>query len=371
MNDEVPFVDLNAARDDLGGDLEAAVARVVASGWYLLGEELEKFEADFASFCEVRNCVGVGSGLSALELSLRAAGIGPGDEVIVPAYTWIASWLAISNVGATPVGAEVEPETYNLDPAAAAAVVTERTAAIMPVHLRGEMAPMKPLRELADARKLFLLEDAAQAHGAIRDGKRAGSSGDAAGLSFYPSKNLGAIGDGGAVTTNDDQLAERIRLLRNYGTRNRYEIEVAGQNSRLAEVQAAALRAQLPHLDRWNAARADLARRYDDGLADISAITRPQVQPRSKPVWHFYFIGSRERDRLREDLAAQGVGTLVHYPVLPHLSPAYAELGLPRGSFPVAERLADEVLSLPMHPFVGDKAERVIEAVRETVDSRV
>jgi dTDP-4-amino-4,6-dideoxygalactose transaminase len=365
---DIPFVDLGAARDDLGGALEGAVSRVLASGWYLLGEELERFEAEFAEYCEVPHCVGVGSGLSALELSLRAAGIGPGDEVIVPAYTWIASWLAITNVGATPVGAEVEPETYNLDPAAAAAALTERTAAIMPVHLRGEVAAMEPLRELASSHGLFLLEDAAQAHGARRDGRRSGAIGDAAGFSFYPSKNLGAIGDGGAVTTADAELAEQVRLLRNYGTRNRYEIEISGQNSRLAEVQAAVLRAELPHLDRWNAARGRLAARYDAGFAAVEGIARPRVQEHSEPVWHFYFVGLRERDRVRGELADQGIGSLVHYPVLPHLSPAYAELGLERGSFPISERLADEVLSLPMHPFLdGSDADRVIAAVRSAV----
>jgi dTDP-3-amino-3,4,6-trideoxy-alpha-D-glucose transaminase len=367
LTTEVPFVDLDAARADLGGDLEAAVSRVVASGWYLLGEELERFEAEFAAYCGVPHCVGVGSGLSALELSLRAAGIGPGDEVVVPAYTWIASWLAITNVGATPVGAEVEPTTYNLDPAAAAAALTERTAAIMPVHLRGEVAAMERLRELASSRGLFLLEDAAQAHGARRDGSRAGSIGDAAGFSFYPSKNLGAIGDGGAVTTADAELAAKVRLLRNYGTRNRYEIEISGQNSRLAEVQAAALRAQLPHLDRWNAARGALAARYDAGLEGVEAISRPSVQAHSEPVWHFYFVGLTERDRVRAELGEQGIETLVHYPVLPHLSPAYANLELKRGTFPISERLADEVLSLPMHPFVGDRADRVIAAVRSAV----
>jgi dTDP-3-amino-3,4,6-trideoxy-alpha-D-glucose transaminase len=367
LTTEVPFVDLNAARADLGGDLEAAVSRVVASGWYLLGEELERFEAEFAAYCGVPHCVGVGSGLSALELSLRAAGIGRGDEVVVPAYTWIASWLAITNVGATPVGAEVEPTTYNLDPAAAAAALTERTAAIMPVHLRGEVAAIEPLRDLASSRGLFLLEDAAQAHGARRDGSRAGSIGDAAGFSFYPSKNLGAIGDGGAVTTADAELAAKVRLLRNYGTRNRYEIEISGQNSRLAEVQAAALRAQLPHLDRWNAARAATAARYNDGLEGVEAISRPSVQAHSEPVWHFYFVGLSERDRVRAELGEQGIETLVHYPVLPHLSPAYANLELKRGTFPISERLADEVLSLPMHPFVGDGADRVIAAVKSAV----
>lgn len=366
MEPPIPFVDLGAARDALGGGLEDAVGRVLASGWYLLGEELEHFEAEFAAYCGTAHCVGVGSGLSALELSLRAVGIGPGDEVLVPAYTWIASWLAISNVGATPVGVEVEAETYNIDPDALASALSERTAAIMPVHLRGEVAAMTPILEFASAHGLFVLEDAAQAHGAQRDGKRAGSIGGAAGFSFYPSKNLGAIGDGGAVTTDDANLAERVRLLRNYGTRNRYEIQIAGVNSRLAEVQAAALRVQLPHLDSWNGARAALAARYDEGLAGNRSIRRPQPPAGSQPVWHFYYVGLDDREARRRQLAERGIETLVHYPILPHLSPAYADAGIDRGTFPLSERLADEVLSLPMHPFLStDDCDRVIATLLE------
>jgi dTDP-4-amino-4,6-dideoxygalactose transaminase len=366
MDHQIPFVDLGAARDALGGELEEAVARVLASGWYLLGEELERFEAEFAAYCGTAHCVGVGSGLSALELSLRAAGIGPGDEVLVPAYTWIASWLAITNVGATPVGVEVEADTYNIDPTVLSGAFSERTAAIMPVHLRGEVAALAPILEFASSHGLFVLEDAAQAHGARRDGKRAGSIGGAAGFSFYPSKNLGAVGDGGAVTTDDADLAERVRLLRNYGTRNRYEIETAGVNSRLAEVQAAALRAQLPHLDEWNGARATLAARYDAGFAGNPSIRRPKPPAGSEPVWHFYYVGLDDRDGQRQALAERGIETLVHYPILPHLSPAYADAGIPRGTFPISERLADEVLSLPMHPFLAaEDCDRVIAALLE------
>jgi dTDP-3-amino-3,6-dideoxy-alpha-D-glucopyranose transaminase len=363
---QIPFVDLGAARDSLGGGLDEAVGRVLASGWYLLGDELERLEAEFAAYCGTTHCVGVGSGLSALELSLRAAGIGPGDEVLVPAYTWIASWLAISNVGATPVGVEVETDTYNMDPGALAPALSDRTAAIMPVHLRGEVAAMEPILEFALAHGLFVLEDAAQAHGARRDGKRAGSIGTAAGFSFYPSKNLGSIGDGGAVTTDDAVLAERVRLLRNYGSRNRYEIETAGVNSRLAEVQAAALRAQLPHLDDWNGARAALAARYDEGFAGHPSIRRPRPAAKSEPVWHFYYVGLDDRDAQRRQLAERGIETLVHYPILPHLSQAYADAGIERGTFPLSERLADEVLSLPMHPFLSSvDCDRVIEALLE------
>jgi dTDP-4-amino-4,6-dideoxygalactose transaminase len=281
---------------------------------------------------------------------LRAAGIGPGDEVIVPAYTFIGSWLAVTHAGATPIGVDVEPATYNLDPTALPQALSDRTAAIMPVHLRGEPAAMDALREFAEAHNLFLLEDAAQAHGARFAGRRAGSLGDAAGFSFYPTKNLGAIGDAGAIVTDDDDLAGRARLLRNYGSRSRYETEEAGFNSRLAEVQAAALRAFLPHLDRHNADRAELAARYADELAAVEAIEVPVPIDGAEPVWHLYIVGLEERNRCQTALADRGIETLIHYPVLPHLSSVY---GFPPGSFPVAERLASRALSLPMHPFLG------------------
>ena len=238
------------------------MARVAASGWYLLGPELERFEQEFASYCGTRHCVGVGSGMSAIELALLAAGIGPGDEVIVPAYTWIATWLAVTRTGATPVGVDAVESTYNIDPGLIAAAITERTAAIVPVHLRGEPADMDAIGAIAADAGLFVVEDAAQAHGARCSGRRVGSIGDAGAFSFYPTKNLGCLGDGGAVTTDDDALAERLRLLRNYGMRNRYEIEIAGVNSRLAEIQAAVLRLLLPRLDGWNRARSSLAGAY-------------------------------------------------------------------------------------------------------------
>lgn len=353
MTNTIPFIDLRAAHEELGGELDAAVSRVVDSGWYLLGPELESFESEFAEYCGTRHCVGVGSGLSALELALQAAGIGPGDEVIVPAYTWVATWIAVTMSGARPVPVDVREETYNIDASQIAAAITPATAAIVPVHLRGEPADMDAVSEIAEAHGLAVIEDAAQAHGARHLGRRAGSLGRAAAFSFYPAKNLGALGDGGAVTTDDDEIADRVRLLRNYGTRGRYEIETAGVNSRLAEIQAAALRVKLPRLDDWNAARSRLAEIYQQAFADHDSLSVPEVPDWADPVWHLFVLGHPDRDACRAALEEQGIETLIHYPVPPHLSGAYADAGMPRGSFPVTERLADSTLSLPMYPQLG------------------
>jgi dTDP-4-amino-4,6-dideoxygalactose transaminase len=350
MKAKVPFLDLAAEHAAISPGLAAASDRVLASGWYLLGPELESFEREFAEYCGTRHCVGVGSGLSAIELALRAAGIGPGDEVIVPAYTWIATWLAVSATGAKPVPVEVDEATYNINAGLIAAAVTPRTAAIVPVHLRGEPADIDGVAAAAREHGLAVIEDAAQAHGARHRGRRVGGLGDAGAFSFYPSKNLGAIGDGGAVTTDDDEIAARVRLLRNYGMRNRYEIEAAGVNSRLAEIQAAVLREKLPRLDGWNAARGKLAAVYAETLSDSETIVLPRPPAWAEPVWHLFFVSLPDRDAGAAALREQGIETLIHYPLLPHLAPPYHELGLGRGSFPVAERLADSVLSLPLYP---------------------
>jgi len=363
----VPFLDLQAMRRELDGELDAAVARVLDSGWYLLGAELEEFEREFAAYCGTRHCVGVASGLSAIELALRAAGVGPGHEVIVPAYTWVATWLAVTRTGARPVGVDVEEATYNLDPRLLAGVVTERTAAIVPVHLRGEPADMDAIAAVASAHDLLVIEDAAQAHGALHRGRRAGALGDAGAFSFYPSKNLGGIGDGGAITTDDDELAEQARLLRNYGMRSRYEIEQAGVNSRLAEVQAAALRAMLPRLDAWNRTRAALAEIYLDAFRGHDSVSVPAVPEWADPVWHLFVVGLADRDSCARSLAEQGIETLVHYPVLPSRSAPYAE-DWPPGSFPVAERIASSTLSLPLYPQLEPAVcEWVAEAVLAAV----
>lgn len=363
MAEPIPYLDLAALPRELGGELERTVARVAASGWYLLGPELKRFEEEFAAYCGTRHCVGVGSGLSAIELALLAGGIGPGDEVIVPAYTWIATWLAVSRTGATPVPVDVEATTYNLDPALVGEAIGERTAAIVPVHLRGEPADMGAIGALAADAGLFVVEDAAQAHGARCDGRRVGGIGDAGAFSFYPTKNLGCLGDGGAVTTDDEALAERLRLLRNYGMRNRYEIETAGVNSRLAEIQAAVLRLLLPRLDGWNRTRAALAGSYRDAFRDHDSISLPVAPGWADPVWHLFAVNLADRDGCAERLREAGIGTLVHYPLLPHQTPPYAGTW-PAGSFPVAERLAASTLSLPLYPQLEPAAcERVAATV--------
>jgi dTDP-3-amino-3,4,6-trideoxy-alpha-D-glucose transaminase len=339
---------------------------VLASGRYLLGEELERFEHEFAAYCEARHCVGVGSGLSAIELALRARGIGPGDEVIVPAYTFIATWLAVSRVGAEPVPVDVKASTYNIDVEQAAAAISPRTAACVPVHLRGEPADMDAITPLARSHGLVVIEDAAQAHGARHRGRRVGGLGDAGAFSFYPSKNLGALGDGGAILTDDDELAAKARTLRNYGMKTKYEIEMAGVNSRLAEIQAAALQVKLGRLDRWNALRIEAAEVYREHLAGRESISIPEPSEWAEPVWHLFVIGHPYRDACARSLASQGIETLVHYPVLPHMSPPYAERGW-AGTLPVAERLAATSLSLPMYPHLGSEQVRAVcDAVLET-----
>ena len=352
----IPFIDLRAAHEEIGAELDAAVARVIDSGRYLLGPELESFESEFAEYCGTRHCVGVASGLSALELALQATGIGPGDEVIVPAYTFVGTWIAVTRTGARPVPVDVHEQTYNIDAGQIAAAMTPATAAIVPVHLRGEPADMDAVNEIAEAHGLVVIEDAAQAHGARHRGRRAGSLGTAAAFSFYPAKNLGALGDGGAVTTDDDAIAERVRLLRNYGERKKYEIEIAGVNSRLAEIQAAALRVKLPRLDGWNAARARLAQIYKAQLEGHDSLSLPDVPGWAEPAWHLFAVGHPDRDACRAALERQGIETQIHYPVPPHLSGAYSDFNAMRGSFPVTERLAGTTLSLPLYPQLDPKS---------------
>jgi dTDP-4-amino-4,6-dideoxygalactose transaminase len=355
----IPFVDLRARQRELDGELESALARVLASGWYLLGAELEEFEREFAAYCGSRHCVGVASGLSAIELALRAGGVGPGDEVLVPAYTFAGTWLAVTRAGARPVGIDVEETTYNIDPELIEAAITERTAAIVPVHLRGQPADMDAIAAIAAQAGLLVVEDTAQAHGAKHRGRRAGSIGDAGAFSFYPSKNLGAIGDGGAVVTDDEELADKVRLLRNYGMRGRSEIEESGVNSRLAEVQAAALRTMLPRLDGWNRSRASLAEAYRDAFTGHDAIAVPTVPDGADPVWHLFVIGLPDRAACATVLAEHGIETLVHYPFLPSQIEPYRD-EWPPGSFPVAERLAASALSLPLYPQLEPAACRLV-----------
>ena len=360
----IPFLDLRAAYIELKPEIDEGVARVLASGWYVLGPEVEVFESEFASYCEARMCVGVADGLDALHLALRALDVGPGDEVIVPSNTYVATWLAVSQCGATPVPVEPDARTYNIDPLLIEAAITPRTKVILPVHLYGQPADMDPILAIARKHGLRVLEDAAQAHGARYKGQRIGAHADAVSWSFYPGKNLGALGDGGAVTTNDPELADRLRVLRNYGSRVKYVNEVQGWNSRLDPIQAAVLRVKLRRLDAWNARRAAIAREYLDGLADANLVL-PEVPTWAEPVWHLFVVRHPQREALQAKLAEAGVGSLIHYPIPPHKQAAYAEAGFGQSAFPIASRMADEVLSLPIGPHQSNaQTQAVIDAVR-------
>lgn len=362
---KVPILDLKPAYHELRTELDAAYHRVMESGWVLLGRELEAFEAEYAASVGARHCIGVANGLEAMQLVLMAWGIGPGDQVIVPSNGYIATWLAVTHVGATPVACEPDARTYNLDPARVEAVLTARTKAILPIHLYGQTADMDALNAVARKHGLRVLEDAAQSHGALCHGRPAGSLGDAAGVSFYPSKNLGALADAGAVTTSDDELADKVRHLRNYGSKVRYQHDYAGMNSRLSELQAAFLRAKLPRLAEWNARREALAARYFERLAGVGDLVLPHVPDWAKPVWHLFVVRTARRDALQKHLTAQGVGTQVHYPTPPHLTRAYAGAGGQPGDFPLAEQLAKEVLSLPIGPHItAEQIDYVCDSVR-------
>ena len=362
---KVPFLDLKPAYRELQVDLDATGRRVMESGWYILGQEVEAFEREFAAYCGAKHCVGVGNGLDALILILRSYEIGLDSEVIVPANTYIATWLAISYAGAMPVPVEPDLQTYNLDPGRIEDAITARTRAIIPVHLYGQPAAMEAIREIALRHGLKVIEDAAQAHGGVYEGKRAGNLGDAAAFSFYPTKNLGAFGDAGAVVTNDDGIADRVRVLRNYGSRARYHNEIKGVNSRLDPLQANFLRVKLQHLDEWNARRSKVAGQYLEALNGCPDLILPGVAPGAEPAWHLFVLRHLRRDKLRKHLSEAGIGTLVHYPVPPHLSGAYADGGWKRGDFPLTEELADTVLSIPVGPHLdGDGIAFVIHTLQ-------
>jgi dTDP-4-amino-4,6-dideoxygalactose transaminase len=346
----------------IAGELSTAIERVLAAEWYILGPEVEAFEAELANHEGVHHAVGVGNGLDALTLVMRAMGIGPGDEVIVPSNTFVATWLAVSMVGAIPVPVEPLASTHNIDPDQVEAAVSPRTAAIMPVHLYGQPAELDRINQVADRHGLAVIADGAQSIGARFRDQPVATLCRATTLSFYPGKNLGALGDGGAVLTNDDELAERIRLLRNYGSRRRYSHEVAGQNSRLDEVQAAVLRVKLAHLDGWTSRRREAAASYQQGLAGTS-IVLPEVHERADPVWHLYVVRHPARDALAQHLSECGIETLIHYPVPPHRQHAYSAAGW---VLPMADELAGTVLSLPMGPhLLSDEVDVVVSAVRE------
>ncbi len=361
---EIPFLDMKAPYRELQAELDDAYQRVMRSGWYILGQEVEAFEQEFAQYVGAAYCIGVGNGLEALHLILRAYDIGPGDEVIVPSNTYIATWLAVSYAGARLVPVEPVERTYNLDPERLEAAISARTKAILVVHLYGQTADMNAINAIAQKHGLKVIEDAAQAHGARYHGKMAGNLSDAAGWSFYPGKNLGALGDAGAVTTNDAALAQRIRTLRNYGSNIKYYNLEKGYNSRLDELQAAFLRAKLPHLDNWNARRAQIAEMYLNFLGE-SNLLLPLVPDGMQPCWHLFVIRTPKREALQAHLKRHGVGTMIHYPVPPHLQKAYSELQFPVGSFPISEVIHREVLSLPIGPHLNaQEVEIIIEAIQ-------
>lgn len=362
---KIPFLDLKSINLAMEAELKAAFERVLQSGWYVLGTEVAAFEQEFADYCGASHAIGVSNGLDALHLILRAYGIGSGDEVIVPSNTFIASWLAITYAGATPVPVEPIEGTCNLDPALVEAAITTRTRAIMPVHLYGQPADIDPIMAIANKYGLKVIEDAAQAQGALYRGRKAGSLGHAAGFSFYPGKNLGALGDAGAVTTSDPELADKLRVLVNYGSRVKYQHEEQGYNCRLDELQAAFLRVKLRHLDAGNARRREIAGQYSASLAPLGAAL-PVVMDGVDPSWHLYVIRDSARDVLQRKLADLGVATLIHYPVPPHLQPAYASMNLGKGTFPISERIHEQVLSLPIGPTMShSEVEHVIAACTE------
>jgi dTDP-4-amino-4,6-dideoxygalactose transaminase len=361
----VPFVDLKAQYHSIAADIDRAITGVIANTSFILGPEVSSFEAEFANFCESDYCVGLDSGTSALELALRAYDIGPGDEVITVANTFIATVSAISFTGAQPVLVDALPETYTIDVAAVERAITASTRAIIPVHLYGQVADMEPLLSLARDYGIPVIEDACQAHGADYRGRRVGSSGNIACFSFYPGKNLGAYGDAGALTTNDPAIAERVRMLRDYGQTRKYHHEFIGYNRRLDAIQAAILRAKLPHLNDWNAARLRHASLYTALLADTSVIT-PSIHKVGSHVFHLYVIRTTNRDGLQAHLQDRGIATGIHYPIPVHLQRAYANHGYRQGDFPVTEQHAEEILSLPMYPeLTRHQIEYVANAVRE------
>jgi dTDP-4-amino-4,6-dideoxygalactose transaminase len=357
----VEFLDLGAAYRELQAEIDEAVSRVLASGWYIFGPEVDAFEDEFATYCESKHAIGVANGLDALVLSLRAMEIGAGDEVIVPSNTYIATWLAVSEVGAKPVPVEPNPDTHNIDPTRLEAAINSKTRAIIAVHLYGQPVDLEAISTIAHAHGVALIEDAAQAHGARYKGQRIGAHGDAVCWSFYPAKNLGAMGDGGAVTTNDPQLADRIRILGNYGSRKKYFNEVRGVNSRLDPLQAAILRVKLRHLDSWSDRRRQIAGLYADAFKDTN-LGLPFVPNWAEPVWHLFVVRSKNRDLLQAHLGKADIKTQLHYPMAPAKQPAYQDLALP--PLPIAEQLASEILSLPIGPHqTQSDTDKVIKAV--------
>jgi dTDP-4-amino-4,6-dideoxygalactose transaminase len=359
----IPFVSLARQNESIRDRLDDAYRRVMESGWFILGAELEAFEEEFAQHSEVKNCIGVGNGLDALHFLLLAYGIGPGDEVIVPSNTFIATWLAVSQCGATPIPVEPDIKSFNINPSLIEDAITPRTRCIIPVHLYGQPADMDPIKKIAAKHNLIVIEDAAQSQGAKYKGKRTGSLGHGAATSFYPGKNLGALGDGGAILTNDESIAKKVRQYRNYGSSIKYHHEIKGFNSRLDEMQAAFLRVKLSVLDEWNNERKRIAQSYSD-LLQNSDISVPLTPSYADPVWHLYVIRSRDRDALQKHLKNKGIDTVIHYPIPPHKQLCHQDFA--RRELPISSLLANEVLSLPMFYSMNDNEIKiVVDAIRE------
>lgn len=354
----IPFLSFINTNDDIRSEMQQAFSNVFESKWYVLGESVKIFEKEYAAYNKVNHCVGVSNGLDALFLSLKVLGVKAGDEVIVPSNTYIATLLAVSYVGAKPVLVEPNEHTFNINPSKIEAAITKRTKAIMPVHLYGQCCEMKEIMSIANKHGLFVIEDNAQSQGSAFEGQLAGSFGHVNGTSFYPGKNLGALGDAGAVTTNDEKLAEQLKIRRNYGSQKKYYNEVIGYNMRIDELQAALLSVKLAYLKKWTAERQQIAQWYDKALSGINELQLPAKAKGATHVYHLYVVCTNERDRLQKHLNEEGIGTLIHYPVPPHLQEAYADLGFGKGDFPIAEKIADTCLSLPLWP--GMKQEDVI-----------
>jgi len=368
MNQTIPLVDLKAQYAGMRAEIDAAIQNVIDNTSFIMGPAVRTFEAAFAAYCGAAHCIGVSNGTAALELALRAYGIGPGDEVITVAHTFIATAEAISALGATPVFVDIDPDTYTLNPDLLAAAITLNTRAVLPVHIYGQPADMTRINLIAQTHGLVVIEDAAQAHGATWQGQLAGTLADAACFSFYPGKNLGAYGDAGALTTNDATIAEKVRLWRNHGRRSKYLHDLKGFNERIDTLQAAILGAKLPHLAAWTAARRRLAARYSERLADCEVVL-PQVAAEAEPAWHLYVIRTPHRDPLLDFLKQHGVEAGIHYPVPLHLQPAYTDLNYQVGDLPVTESVADTCLSLPLYPEMSDEQQdRVVELVRQFLD---
>jgi dTDP-4-amino-4,6-dideoxygalactose transaminase len=361
----IPFVDLKHQYHEIKAELQEAIEGVLERGIFVGGDEVGGFEEEFAQYCGVRFAVGVGSGTEALYLALLACGVGSGHEVITVPNTFIATTEAITLTGAQPVFVDINSETYTMDADQIESTITGRTKAIIPVHLYGQPADMAPILAVAERHNLLVVEDAAQAHGAVYKGKKVGGFGTVACFSFYPTKNLGAYGEGGAVVTDNEEIAQRVMMLRDHGSKQKYSHETEGINSRLDTLQAAILQVKLRHLDRWNQQRGERAALYDAFLKDSEKVMRPTVREGCTHVYHVYVIRSTERDRLREHLGSKGIITGIHYPVPLHLQPAYSSLGLGEGTYPVTERAAREILSLPMYPELrGEDVETVAKVIK-------